>query len=185
MCNNKWSGTASLGAGCSYFPKFTANIGATRYFKNDWYVDAGLAYRHLLGSKNLGSVLLALNKELAPFTLTLGGSTILYDSELFFNMQTKAKYVPLLDGRTSVTAAAGFGTAPELNIIDLYSISGSFSHMNTFVSLGGQYLITSHLSLGLLGVWNTLYDQKLMPEGEIATQYRNLYNAYVQLFISF
>ena len=183
--NNKWSGTASLGAGCSYFPKFTANIGATRYFKNDWYVDAGLAYRHLLGSKNLGSVLLALNKELAPFTLTLGGSTILYDSELFFNMQTKAKYVPLLDGRTSVTAAAGFGTAPELNIIDLYSISGSFSHMNTFVSLGGQYLITSHLSLGLLGVWNTLYDQKLMPEGEIATQYRNLYNAYVQLFISF
>ena len=100
-------------------------------------------------------------------------------------MQAKAKYTPLLDGRTSVTAGAGFGTAPELNIIDLYSISGSFSHMNTFVSLGGQYLITPHLSLGLLGIWNTLYDQKMMADGEIATQYRNLYNAYVQLFISF
>ena len=138
-----------------------------------------------MGDKNLGSVLFALNKSLDPFTLTFGGSTILYNSELFFNMQTKAKYTPLLDGRTSVIASAGLGTAPELNIIDLYSLSGSFSHMNTFVSLGGQYLVTPYMSLGLLGVWNTLYDQKMMGDGEIVTQYRNLYNAYVQVFISF
>lgn len=100
-------------------------------------------------------------------------------------MQAKARYMPLEDKRTSITAAAGFGTAPELNIIDLYSVSSSFSHMNTFASLGGQYLLTPNLTLGVLGVWNTLYDQKMAPNGTIATQYRNLYNAYVQLYISF
>lgn len=183
--NKQWTGTASLGIGCSYFPKFTANIGATCYLKNDWFIDAGIGYRRLLGSKNLGSFSAALNKETTPFTLTAGGSLILYNSELFFNMQAKAKYAPLTDGRTSITAAAGLGTAPELNIIDLYSVSGSFSHMNTFVSLGGQYLLTPNLSLGLLGIWNTLYDQKLMDDNTIATQYRNLYNAYIQVFISF
>lgn len=183
--NSKWTGNVSLGAGCSYFPKYIANIGATRYFKNDWYVDAGLGYRRLLGDKNLLNFSAAANKVLEPFTLTAGGALIMYDSELFFNMQAKAKYSPLDDGRTSVTAAAGFGTAPELNIIDLYSISTSFSHMNTYVSLGGQYLITPNLSLGLLGIWNTLYDQKHLGDGKVATQYRNLYNGYVQIFISF
>ena len=183
--NSKWTGNVSIGAGCSYFPKFIANVGATRYLKNDWYIDAGLGYRRLMGDKNLCSFNAAANKVLEPFTLTAGGALVMYDSELFFNVQAKAKYAPIDDGRTSVTAAAGVGTAPELNIIDLYSISSSFSHMNTYVSLGGQYLITPNLSLGLLGIWNTLYDQKHLGDGTVATQYRNLYNGYVQIFISF
>lgn len=183
--NSKWTGNVSIGAGCSYFPKFIANVGATRYLNNDWYIDAGLGYRRLMGDKNLCSFNAAANKVLEPFTLTAGGALVMYDSELFFNVQAKAKYAPIDDGRTSVTAAAGVGTAPELNIIDLYSISSSFSHMNTYVSLGGQYLITPNLSLGLLGIWNTLYDQKHLSDGTVATQYRNLYNGYVQIFISF
>ena len=183
--NSKWTGMVSLGAGCSYFPKFIANVGATRYFKNDWYMDAGLGYRRLIGDKNLFNINAAANKVLEPFTLTAGGSLIFYDSEFFFNAQAKAKYSPLDDGRTSVTASAGFGTAPELNIIDLYSISSSFSHMNTFVSLGAQYLLTPNLSFGLLGIWNTLYDQKRTSDGTPVTQYRNLYNGYVQILISF
>jgi tetratricopeptide (TPR) repeat protein len=183
--NRKWTASLSGGIGCSYFPKYVANISATRYFKNDWFVDAGLGYRYLMDKENLFSYSTAINKIFEPFTLTLGGSLITYDSDLFFNAYTKIKYSPFDDGRTSVVASAGCGTAPELNIIDLYSISSSFSHMNTHVSLGGQYMLTSHLSLGVLGVWNTLYDQKQMEDGTLVTQYRNLYNGYVQIFISF
>ena len=183
--NNRWTGHVSLGVGGSYFPKFIANLGATCYFKNDWYVDASAGYRRLMGSANLFSLSVAGNKELPHWLFTLGGGGIMYNSGLFFNLQAKARYMPLTDGRTSITAAAGFGTAPELNIIDLYTLSSSFSHMNSFASLGGQYLVTPNLSLGVLGVWNTVYDQKLTNTGEIATQYRNLYNAYVQVYISF
>ncbi len=183
--NRKWTASLSGGIGCSYFPKYVANISATRYFENDWFVDAGLGYRYLMDKENLFCYSTAINKIFEPFTLTLGGSLITYDSELFFNAYTKIKYSPFEDGRTSVVASAGCGTAPELNIIDLYSISSSFSHMNTHVSLGGQYMLTSHLSLGVLGVWNTLYDQKQMEDGTLVTQYRNLYNGYVQIFISF
>lgn len=183
--NHRWTGMANLGVGCSYFPKLIANLGATYYFNNDWYLDGSLGYRRLLGDKNLFSLSAMANKEISPFLLSLGGGLIHFNKQLFFNMQAKARYMPLEDKRTSITAAAGFGTAPELNIIDLYSVSSSFSHMNTFASLGGQYLLTPNLTLGVLGVWNTLYDQKMAPDGTIATQYRNLYNAYVQLYISF
>lgn len=183
--NRKWTASLSGGVGCSYFPKVVGNINVTRYFKYDWFIDAGCGYRYLMDEENLFSYSTAINKVFEPFTLTLGGSLITYDSELFFNAYTKIKYSPLDDGRTSVVASAGCGTAPELNIIDLYSISSSFSHMNTYVSLGGQYMLTPHLSLGLLGVWNTLYDQKQMDDGTLVTQYRNLYNGYVQIFISF
>jgi hypothetical protein len=183
--NNRWTGHASLGIGGSYFPKFIANLGASVYFKNDWYIDASAGYRRLMGNANLISLSVAGNKELQHWLFTLGGGGIMYNSGLFFNIQAKARYMPLTDGRTSITAAAGFGTAPELNIIDLYTLSSSFSHMNSFASLGGQYLVTPSLSLGILGVWNTVYDQKLTNSGQIATQYRNLYNAYVQVYISF
>ena len=183
--NHRWAGTANLGVGCSYFPKLIANLGATYYFNRDWFLDGSLGYRRLLGDKNLFSLSAMANKEISSFLLSLGGGLIHFNKQLFFNMQAKARYMPLEDKRTSITAAAGFGTAPELNIIDLYSLSSSFSHMNTFVSLGGHYLLTPNLTLGILGVWNTLYDQKMATDGSIATQYRNLYNAYVQLYISF
>ena len=183
--NEKWTGNANLGVGGNYFPKLIANLGATYYFKNDWYVDGSIGYRRLRGDENLLSLTAAVNKDLPSWTLTAGGGLIHFNSEMFFNLQAKARYTPLADSRTSITAAAGLGTAPELNIIDLYSLKGSFSHMNTFASLGGQYLITPNLSVGLLGVWNTIYDQKLAADGTIATQYRNLYNTYVQVYISF
>ena len=183
--NKRWTGNASLGAGGSYFPKFIANVGATYYFDNDWYVDGSAGFRHLRDSGNLISLSAAGSKVLPSWLLTVGGGAVVFNSELFFNLHTKARYTPLADARTSITAAAGIGTAPELNIIDLYSLSGSFSHMNTFASLGGQYLITPNLSIGLLGVWNTIYDQKLAADGTVATQYRNLYNTHVQIFISF
>ena len=183
--NNKWTGSASVGAGGSYFPKFIANVGATYYFNNDWFVDGSVGYRRLLDDGNLLSISATANKELPSWLLTAGGGLVHFNSEMFFNLHAKARYTPLADARTSITAAAGVGTAPELNIIDLYSLSGSFSHMNTFASLGGQYLITPNLSIGLLGVWNTIYDQKITADGSVATQYRNLYNTHVQIFISF
>jgi YaiO family outer membrane protein len=183
--NKRWTAHANIGVGGSYFPKFIINGGATHYFKNDWSVDGGVGYRRLRGDKNLFNISASVNKELPLWYLSIGGGVISFDSEIFYNMQAKMRYTPLGDSRTSITAAAGVGTAPELNIIDLYSLSGSFSHMNTFASLGGQYLITPNLSIGLLGVWNTIYDQKLTSDGNIATQYRNLYNTHVQIYISF
>jgi YaiO family outer membrane protein len=183
--NKKWTATANVGIGGSYFPKFIINGGASYYFGKDWSVDGSIGYRRLRGDKNLFSLSATLNKELPLWYLSAGGGLINFDSEMFFNLQAKVRYTPLSDGRTSITAAAGVGTAPELNIIDLYSLQGSFSHMNSFASLGGQYLITPNLSIGLLGVWNTIYDQKLAPDGSVATQYRNLYNTHVQIYISF
>lgn len=183
--NKKWTATANIGIGGSYFPKFIINGGASYYFGKDWSVDGSIGYRRLRGDKNLFSLSATLNKELPLWYLSAGGGLINFDSEMFFNLQAKVRYTPLSDGRTSITAAAGVGTAPELNIIDLYSLQGSFSHMNSFASLGGQYLITPNLSIGLLGVWNTIYDQKLAPDGSVATQYRNLYNTHVQIYISF
>ena len=97
----------------------------------------------------------------------------------------RTRFLPLEDNRTFIEAVGGIGTAPELTLIDYYSLSGAFSHMNTFVGLGGQYLVNSHIALGVMGTWHTLYDQRILIDNTVKTQFRNLYNIYVQAILSF
>ena len=184
--NEKWSGSASVGWGHLYFPKIMASLSVARNFRNDWEGEAGIGYRQLPKSKeNLINAMLGAAKTIEAFRLSGNVQGIILDSKPYFNLNLRSRYMPLEDSRTFIEAVGGVGTAPELTLIDYYSLSGAFSHLNTFVGLGGQYLVNSHIALGLMGTWHTLYDQKTMIDKSIKTQFRNLYNIYVQAILSF
>ena len=60
------------------------------------------------------------------------------------------------------------------------------------VGLGGQYLITPNITIGVMGTWNTYYNQTNTRTGgqnnyidKVSTRYKNLYNIYAQVYISF
>ena len=114
----------------------------------------------------------------------------LYKSSFYYNTQVQAKYFPADDGRTNLMATGSIGSAPETAVLD-YALPGSFSHTNTMVGLGGQYMINSNISIGLMGTWNTYYNQTAVRTGGIndpghtKTLYKNLYNIYAQIYISF
>ena len=184
--NDKWTGSASIGWGHLYFPKLMASLSATRHFKNDWEAEAGLGYRRLPTSKdNLINATLGAAKTIEAFRLSGNIQGIILDSKPYYNINLRTRYLPLEDNRTFIEAMGGIGTAPELTLIDYYSLSGAFSHLNTFVGLGGQYLVNSHIALGVMGTWHTLYDQRVLIDNTVRTQFRNLYNIYVQAVLSF
>ncbi len=101
------------------------------------------------------------------------------------------KFFPLSDGRTNVYATGSVGSAPEAGLLE-YAMPGTFSKLNTMVGLGGSYMFNKHISVGLMGTWSTFYNQMNAREGGLSdyrdyieTDYRNLYNIYVQLQIHF
>ena len=184
--NDKWTGSASIGWGHLYFPKLMGSISATRHFKNDWEAEAAIGYRRLPTSKdNLINATLGAAKTIDAFRFSGNIQGILLDSKPYYNVNLRTRFLPLEDNRTFIEAVGGIGTAPELTLIDYYSLSGAFSHMNTFVGLGGQYLVNSHIALGVMGTWHTLYDQRILIDNTVKTQFRNLYNIYVQAILSF
>ena len=115
----------------------------------------------------------------------------LLNSDIYYNAQIGAKYFPADDGKTNIMATASMGSAPETAVLD-YALPGSFSHTKTMVGLGGQYLITPNITIGVMGTWNTYYNQTNTRTGgqnnyidKVSTRYKNLYNIYAQVYISF
>ena len=115
-----------------------------------------------------------------------------FNSKFYYNAQVGAKYFPASDGKTNINAMASIGSAPETAVLD-YALPGSFSHTNTMVGLGGQYMVSPNITIGLMGTWNTYYNQTNTVRGTdpihrietVSTRYKNLYNIYAQVYISF
>lgn len=115
-----------------------------------------------------------------------------FNSNFYYNAQIGAKYFPASDTKTNINAMASIGSAPETAVLD-YALPGSFSHTNTMVGLGGQYMVSPNITIGLMGTWNTYYNQTNTVRGtspsnqieSISTRYKNLYNIYAQVYISF
>lgn len=217
----KWNGTASLAWGSRYFPKLMGSLMAAYTFKNDVSLDVHASYRRINtyrkafrwdegvyneatenyglwtfdrwdeNRRNLFSLGIGASKTWEK--VYLGGKVdgFLLSSNLYANASAQLKFFPLEDGRTNVTVTGSVGTAPEANMID-NAMPGSFDKLNTSVGLGGAYMLNKHISVGLMGTWNTFYSQMNRREGglngftdHIDTRYRNLYNVHLQLHIHF
>jgi hypothetical protein len=217
----KWSLTANAAFATKYFPDITADVALRHYLKNDWEIGAHVGYRRVAaytkryewndeffagGTGDNGYLFTGWNESKTNL-LTVGGElakTIevvrlntkidmhFFNSNFYYNAQIGAKYFPASDTKTNINAMASIGSAPETAVLD-YALPGSFSHTNTMVGLGGQYMVSPNITIGLMGTWNTYYNQTNTVRGtspsnqieSISTRYKNLYNIYAQVYISF
>lgn len=217
----KWSTTINAAYATKYFPDVMFDIAVRHYMKNDWEISGHLGYRNVsaydklfewneeafIASSNVNGFyfigwdesktnLFTAGAELARTIEVVRLSTKLdfhfFNSKFYYNAQVGAKYFPASDGKTNINMMASIGSAPETAVLD-YALPNSFSHTNTMVGLGGQYLISPNITLGLTGTWNTYYNQTnrvwgTAPENRnetVTTSYKNLYNIYVQVYLSF
>lgn len=217
----KWSGTVNAAFATKYFPDITADVAVRHYLKNDWEIGAHIGYRrvaaydkrfewsdeyfagsngkngyHFTGWDESKTNLFTVGAELAKTIETVRLNTKLdmhfFNSNFYYNAQVGAKYFPASDGKTNINAMASIGSAPETAVLD-YALPGSFSHTNTMVGLGGQYMVSPNITIGLMGTWNTYYNQTNTVRGSnpldrietITTRYKNLYNIHAQIYISF
>lgn len=98
----------------------------------------------------------------------LGGEVtgLYFDDKIYVNANLKMKFFPREGSSSHLFAVAGAGTAPESSLIDR-SLPVAFNKLNTFVGLGGAYLLNRHITLRLAGTWYTM----LTPSERLATTY--------------
>ena len=217
----KWSTTINAAFATKYFPDITADVALHHYLKNDWEIAGHVGYRRVAaynkhyewnneffaGSNGENGYIFTGWDESKTNLLTVGGEVAkiieevrlnakldlhFFNSKFYYNAQVGAKYFPASDGKTNINAMASIGSAPETAVLD-YALPGSFSHTNTMVGLGGQYMVSPNITIGLMGTWNTYYNQTNTVRGKdpihrietVSTRYKNLYNIYAQIYISF
>ncbi len=216
--NETWRGMANLALANRYFPTIQFNAQATKTLKNDWEAEAHIGFRSIQNYsktfawkvdendasnaawafdswKKTNTSMITIgggaSKTLDPFWLNGKLDVHLLSSNIYFNATVTAKYFPLADGRTSLQALAGVGTAPEASLID-NAFQRSFTKINSVVGFGGSYMFNHHISAGVLGTWHTFYQQtehrsgtETVFEDYVTTRYRNLFNVDAHVIISF
>lgn len=206
----KITGMANIAVANKYFPSLAVNVGLSKQLKNDWEVGLKAGYRRLpdtkqyvyrattteqegasyliTGPRDMFTLTPDVSKTWYPFWTNAKVDLIALGSKFYYNTSAQAKYFLNDDGRTNIQAMAGFGSFPEMSVVD-NSLIRTFSHTNTMVGLGGQFLVTKHLTLGLLGTWytyyNTYYTLNSANSLTTYTRYKNLYNVYFQVYINF
>ena len=141
---------------------------------------------------NLYNVGIGVSKNLGNFSLGVKGDGVIVNRKLFFNISSQGKYYPNENNHLSfIFAQVGAGTAPESAILDT-GLPGTFSHMNSSVGMGYHWMLTCNMSLLVQGDWFTFYSQNNFMLGtaesyseKVSTRYKNLFNIYLQLNISF
>lgn len=178
-----WELAANLAWADRYFPKWMGNVALTKFFRHDWEAQLRGGYRRLDG-QNLYSLGPGVAKTWDPVRASLRGDLFFMHGQLYYNVTAEMRYFPASDGHSYITAMAGAGSAPELVIIDR-ALPGSFDHVNTMVGLGGSYLFTPHVRVGVLGTWHTYYTERRTGYDTKLTRYKHLYSIYAQVYVSF
>lgn len=171
--------TADAAAGFRYFPIASVNAGIKYTFPSDWELEAGGLFRVMQDTTIMvgGSIMPAVTLD--QFYLAAKVTTGVFHDRLFVNGMVRGRFYPYDGGRSYVEAQAGAGSAPELDFVNIYFTPYLYNRLNTFVSLGFNWLLSDNLSVNISGSWHTLYDQQK------DVSYRNLLVGNVQFFIYF
>lgn len=132
-----------------------------------------------------------LSKTLGQFTLTGGVDGFLLGKNIYVNGNGKVQFFPLDGNRSHFFAVGGVGNAPESSLIDR-SLPAGFNDLNTFVGMGGQYVLNRWMTFALTGTWYTMLNQAEMlatTEVEnipgIRKDYKNYFYIHANVLISF
>lgn len=140
--------------------------------------------------ENLFSAGATVSKMVNQF-LFLGSANAFYlQKDIFWNAGAKMQFFPADANHSHFYVMAGLGTAPESDVIDR-SLPSGFSDLNTYVGMGGLYVINRSISFGLSGLWYTMYNNNektvsfYVDEKYIETYYKNMFHLTAQVILTF
>lgn len=123
---------------------------------------------------------LTLGKDIDQFHLEESTDLYFMKSKFYYSINAKGQFFPVEGNPSHAFVFGGFGTAPEQTLID-NSMPGTFDHMNSYVGMGGSYLLTKQITIGLNGTWYTLYD----ADQNLDTKFTNYFYLNANLTIRF
>ena len=173
------SGTVNLALADRFFPKINANASIFKSIFKKYELEAGIGYRKLYTKENLMNVVVGMTRELEKFRLNARYNQFVLDGKLLYNLGAQGRYY--MNGTKNYLMVTGsVGSSPDVDLIDT-QFYNSFSILNTMVGSGIGHIIDKNVSAGILGTWYNFND----GTGVIDPKFRNLYNLYFQLNVTF
>lgn len=139
---------------------------------------------------NLFSAGATVSKMVGQFMLLGSANAYYLQKNLYWNAGAKMQFFPADANHSHFYVMGGLGTAPESEVIDR-SLPSGFSDLNTYVGMGGLYVINRSISFGLSGLWYTMYNNNektvsfYVDEKYIETYYKNMFHLTAQVILTF
>lgn len=194
--NERWATVLGVAASSSIFPTWLGQAGAFYTFPKDFELGLTVGYRKNYTPANI----VLSNKSGNMYNLRLSGNVyrdlwrvntnldaFMLNKNMYFNLNSQFKYYPTYDRNTHILVSAGIGTAPEIDFVDKL-MPGSFENLNASLGIGGVYMVSQNISLGLTASFHYFYNQSEnnSETSDIAvTNYKNLYDIYAHIIFSF
>ena len=194
--NERWATVLGVAASSSIFPTWLGQAGAFYTFPKDFELGLTVGYRKNYTPANI----VLSNKSGNMYNLRLSGNVyrdlwrvntnidaFMLNKSMYFNLNSQFKYYPTYDRNTHILVSAGIGTAPEIDFVDKL-MPGSFENLNASLGIGGVYMVSQNISLGLTASFHYFYNQSEnnSETSDIAvTNYKNLYDIYAHIIFSF
>ena len=194
--NKRWSTILGVAASTSIFPSWLAQAGTFYAFPKDFEMGVTVGYRRnyspaeiILSNKsgNMYNLRLSGNVYRDLWRVNTNLDAFMLNKNMYFNINSQFKYYPTYDRTTHIMVSAGIGTAPEVDFVDKL-MPGSFEHLNASLGIGGVYMVSPNISLGLTASFHYFYNQseKDSENPDITvTNYKNLYDIYAHIIFSF
>jgi len=126
------------------------------------------------------------SKTVGDFLIDGTANGYLIYNRAYYALKVRGTYFPTDSYGTKLYAGAGFGTAPEVTLIEA-QLPESFEKLNTHVTGGFTWRLDAGVQLGVNGLWQNLYRQTeyFTTERTFRTTYVNLFYLTVNSVITF
>ncbi|MCS4165011.1 tetratricopeptide repeat protein [Sphingobacterium sp. BIGb0116] len=166
-----------------YFAKIALNAAAIYTWKPSWEAEAGLGFRSFYTKQNLFNLNLGISKEIEDFRLNAKLSNFYLNSagqgRYLYSLMGKAQYF-MNSPKNYVLAMGSIGNSPDIDLLD-NQFYNSFNFFNAMVGAGLGRSISRNIGVSAIGTWYNFQTGKELDN----STYRNLYNLYLQLNVSF
>lgn len=180
---DKLSTRVDVAVANKFFSKLTVNAAGMYTFKPTWEAEAGLGFRSFFTKQNMFNLNLGITKEIDDFRLSTKLSNFLLDSEgervYLYSVSAKAQYF-MNNPKNYLLVLGSVGNSPDIDLLN-HQFYNSFNVFNAMVGGGIGRSITKNIGASVLGTWYNFKTEKVMESGS----YRNFYNLYFQLNVSF
>ncbi|MEN5194269.1 tetratricopeptide repeat protein [Sphingobacterium faecium] len=185
--SNPWTDKLStridLALSNKFFAKIALNAAALYEWKPTWEGELGVGYRRFFSDQNLLNLNVGITKEIDDFRLGAKLSNFFLDSEgerfYLYSVVARAQYL-MNNPRNYILVLGSIGNSPDIDLVN-NQLYNSFNVLNAMVGAGIGRSITKNVGASVIGTWYNFQTDRSV----IATSYRNLYNLYVQLHVSF
>lgn len=198
--SNKFSTRIDAAVSNKFFAKYTVNAAGMYEFVPSWEAELGIGARSFFSVKNLMNLNLGVTKDINDFRLGLKLSNFLLDSEgeviRLYSVAAKAQYF-MNSPKNYLLFTGSVGNSPDIDLLN-NQFYNSFDVFNVMVGGGFGRAITKNIGANIMGSWYNFkkdpYDLAINQQpggvapGQVvsgSTDYRNLYNLYFQVNVSF